>query len=236
MNGRTLPAEKLARPWGTPAVQEKLAPIVAYLQAQPNFGSQTITARYLAEVTADLLVFCEQELGCSGQSKSKMAKLPASLFADFSKDGALSQILCACLQHKIAGAWPKLDFKSESMKGELLRLVAKIENNLKETGLLSRPVCYISDALPPDAAAAAAKTLEAKGARVVTSPEGATHTIGPDPAGTLAVETADTNALRELERKQEASEGKTMCRVHWWYYPDSCTSPPPAQCLFAGNP
>ena len=79
-------------------------------------------------------------------------------------------------------------------------------------------------------------SAEAKGARVVTSPEGATHTIGPDPAGTLAVETADTNALRELERKQEASEGKTMCRVHWWYYPDSCTSPPPAQCLFAGNP
>ena len=222
MARRTLTAEKLAQPWSNPEIHKKLAPIVAHLRTQPNFGGQVITAKSLAEITAGLLMFSEQQLGCDGPARGKLAKLPASLFADFSKDGALSEILCACIQHKIAGAWPELDFKSEPLAGELLDMLVSIESGLQEKGLLKRPVCYISTALSAADAAAAAKTLTAKGALVVDSPEAATHTIGPDPAGTLAADTAGSNALREIERAQATTEGKAMCRVHWWYYPDSC--------------
>jgi hypothetical protein len=220
-------AEGVQGKFADAATIAKLAPIVDYLQAAPNnFGSESISAPILAKMTADLIVFCEHHLGVNGAHKGSQVKLPAGCFDDFRAGGALSTILAACFNHKIAGEWPSIDFQSDVMSGQLLGMLAKVEGALKEAQLVSRPVCYISGELPAADALAVRQILQAKGTEIVDTAEEATHTIGPDPAGTSAADTAADSSMRELER-QECADGTTKSCVHWWYFPDSCAFPPP---------
>jgi SWI/SNF related-matrix-associated actin-dependent regulator of chromatin subfamily C len=201
------------------ASPEAFASIAEHLRQQPNFGAEDITAKLLAQTTSSLVAFCSAQFGAEGRAKNALTKLPWRFFSDFSVGGPLSAILLAMFQHKVAHAWRRFDFKLATKTEMLVGMLRKIEAQLKESGHLVRPVCYISSALPAADAATVAQILKAKGATVVASADAATHCIEPDPPGTTRAETGEEDFLRQVERGDMA--GKPSARVHWYYYPDS---------------
>lgn len=156
-----------------------------------------------------------------GAFKTKQVKLPAQLFEDFTPDGSLAKIFLRFYEHKVAAGWDTFDITKRECYGQFVEMLVNIEADLKESGLLSSPKCYISNDLDPTAAATVARILMAKGADIVGEQQHASYTIGPDPPATTRLSTSSDNFMREVVHEY-AVDMEPMCRLHWLFYPDSC--------------
>eukprot|EP01047_Picozoa_sp_COSAG01_P058201 COSAG01_NODE_6826_length_3482_cov_2.342300_1_plen_276_part_00 len=220
---RTLRADTIREEWSTPDTHAKLRIITERLRQQPNFGGQIINAATVAQTSAGLQIFCENHLGRDGRHKTRQMKLPAHIFRDFRADGPLAHALIVCFQHKVAGSWEAFGFESSANVEQLLSMVSNIEFDLRSKGLVKVPSVYLSEELSPADAASASKELSAKGVKLVNSSDLAIYTVVPDPAGTSKDDYKVENCVREVGSRVGIGDA-AVCRVHWWYYPDSCTS------------
>jgi hypothetical protein len=216
-------SEGIFRHWALPAAKAALQPIAEHLRREPNLGGERITMDILASTAAGLQAFCEKKFGRLGPHKEQQVKLPARVFEDFSPDGPLSRALFICFQHKIAAAWTRFGFDSSEKVSELVSMVGEIETHLLEAQFISRPVCHLSTEFSDADASYLGRVLAQKGAHLTDSAVEANYIVVPDPDGLQIRDTLVAKQfIREVERQRDDGVHEARCRIHWWYFPDSC--------------
>jgi len=184
-------------------------PILEALQKEEK--GTTLTAKGLAQLTADLITFMENTFGKNG-TRRDLTKFPISVFQDYSVGGSLFLILSACLDFKEQQGWRRFDFSTPSKVQINTSLFQFIESALLKSQHLRRPKIYISPLVEDQEKYK--KIVRGHNGILVGSDSNATHIILPE-APANPDENPDIDYLRTLSKR-----GKFVL-VHWWYYPDS---------------
>jgi len=175
----------------------------------------------LAGMIGELLRFSEQYFGAKGTYRNLHMKIPASCFDDYRPTGSLSIILFECLSSKAAGSWPQLSLEPAENVRRLITTLDKIECGLKQCGSLTQPRCCISAEFSVEEISRLAGILRSKGAELVDSEDMASYVIEPGSIGTYSTRVCYQNCIREVDRHYYQGTTQPVCRIHYWFHPDS---------------
>ena len=208
---RAKPTDHLDADFNSQRVISSLAAVAARLAPQ---HADAATADGVATIAAELVRFCDAALGRKGAG-APMVKLPAELFRDVRRDGALAAALEACLRFKAEHGWRQFELSSAPRAAPAAEMVLSAEAALVAQGFFVKPRVFFGAGCKD--VRRLSQLAAAKGVQVVASADGATHILQPDPPGTTVAETQHEDFMRQTDRDMPTG----MARVHWWYHPDS---------------
>lgn len=209
---RPFPVASVRAEYEVESMVQRFAPFAQDLGQDPSFGGVSVTARNLAALTAELLIFNDEFYGKDGRQKSALVKMPGGVFREFTTGGRLYKMLRVCHLYKMAQGWAQFDFKAPDRADQLTEMMSKVQEKFRNEGLLPRPKCFLSSDFPGPEQEALKQILAAKGAAIVGTASEATHVVHPDPPGTSREE-VDDDYVKVIEHEERG--GRAGCRVHW---------------------
>lgn len=200
-------------------VADKFSVLTSALTAR-GLPAEDVQSDHLATVVATMRAFLDRCFGRDAPPREKnLTIFPASLFNDFSPDGALACLLFTAITFARENGLTELDFDDVSKEEDYIALLHAVEKQLKKADHLHIVKAYIAPSISEKELDRYRSILQSHGAAIVSSPDVATHILYPDPSSARENSTDGQVIVRLLDRATHDDEEE--CLIHWFYHPAS---------------